>query len=108
MKKEPVYADLYNSTNPPAPPLPVEPVQYAATKKETDIPHSETNPMVPTEPVCADLHHSTNPPAPPLSVEPVQYADIKKQTDDTVTTLLFNATKKTEASTRQAAPAIVS
>ena len=34
--KEPVYADLHHSTNPPAPPLSVEPVQYAAVREQTD------------------------------------------------------------------------
>ena len=30
------YAQVQHSTNPPAPPLPVEPVQYATIKKQTD------------------------------------------------------------------------
>ena len=34
--KEPVYGDLHHSTNPPAPPLPAELVQYATVKKQTD------------------------------------------------------------------------
>ena len=76
--KEPVYADLHHSTNPPAPPLPAElvPVQYATVKRQTDnaVTTQSTEDEVivsqkPKEPVYADLHHSTNPPAPPLPAE---------------------------------------
>ena len=66
-------SDLHHSTSSPAPPLPVEPVQYATVQQQTES-------KVSGEPVYADLHHSANPPAPPLPVEPVQYATVKKQT----------------------------
>ena len=91
----PVYADLHHSTNPPAPPLPVEPVQYATIKKQTDnIETTQTKDKVsPIVMLCAhsvfthshvqglhyaQVQHSTNPPAPPIPVEPVQYATVKK------------------------------
>ena len=70
MQKELVYADLHHSTNPPAPPLPVEPVpvQYATVKAQTAIKDKVTGKLH----VYADLHHSTNPPAPPLPAESFQ------------------------------------
>ena len=40
LPQEPVYADLHHSTNPPAPPLPVEPAQCAtmmATGKTSSV-----------------------------------------------------------------------
>ena len=80
-QKEPVYADLHHSTNPPISALSAELVQYTTVQSQTD----ETESKVTGEPVYADLHHSTNPPAAPLPAElnPVQYAT---QTNNTVTT----------------------
>ena len=38
------YAQVQHSTNPPAPPIPVEPVQYATVKKSEPV-QSETSPL---------------------------------------------------------------
>ena len=49
-----MYADIQQSTNPPAAPPPTQPVVYA------------------------DIQQSTNPPAAPPSTQPVVYAEVKQ------------------------------
>ena len=66
MQKEPVYADLHPSTNPPAPPLPVQPVRYATVKAQTATKDKDTGKIY----VYVDLLQcSTNPSAAPLPTQ---------------------------------------
>ena len=77
---------IQQSTNPPASPLPTQPVVYADIQQSTNPPAAPP----PTQPVVyAEVKQSTNPPAAPPSTQPVVYADVKMSPESTSQVVSF-------------------